>query len=161
MDTIEAIVGRRNIKQFKAEPIAEATWQKWLEVASYAPNHRMNQPWEILVIGDETRAKLNHRPNFGDAPLVLAIVSQGSEKPVDRDENLVATSSFIQNFCLAAHADGAGTRWTSIGNTPNARETLGVSDETATIWVLGVGYPVEVPEVKERAPIETKIKQLS
>ncbi|GEO26100.1 putative NAD(P)H nitroreductase YfhC [Alicyclobacillus acidoterrestris] len=160
MDIFEVITGRRNIKLFRPDAIDEATWMKWLEAASYAPNHRMNQPWQVIVIGDEARAKINHKPNFGDAPLVLAFVAEGSDKPIERDENLVAVSSFIQNFSLAAHAAGAGTRWTSIGNTPNTREILGVTDETATIWILGVGYPAEVPEVKERSPIETKIKRL-
>lgn len=77
MDIFEAITGRRNIKLFRPDAIDEATWMKWLEAASYAPNHRMNQPWQVIVIGDEARVKINHKPNFGDAPLVLAFVAEG------------------------------------------------------------------------------------
>ncbi|WAH36544.1 nitroreductase family protein [Alicyclobacillus dauci] len=159
MDVMEAIVGRRQIKQFKPDPIDMDQLKSWLEAASYAPNHRMNQPWQILVIGEETRAKLNHKANFGDAPVVLAFVCEPGKTPVDRDENLVAVAAFIQNFCLAAHAAGAGTRWTSIGSTENGHEVLGLG-EGYEAYVLGVGYPHEVPAPKHHTPIEEKMKHL-
>lgn len=161
MDVHEAIVGRRQIKQFKSDAIARDTLTSWLEAASYAPNHRMHQPWKILFIGPETRAKLNHKANFGDAPVVLAFLSAPTDNPVDRDENMIAVSCFIQNFTLLAQANGAGTRWTSVGSTANARTLLGVeADGGDIVEVLGVGYPADVPAVKRRAPIEEKIAEM-
>ncbi|WP_067621210.1 nitroreductase family protein [Alicyclobacillus acidiphilus] len=160
MDVAEAIRTRRHIKLFKPDPVDMDKVQAWLEAASYAPNHRLNEPWEILVVGEQTRQAINHGPNFGNAPLVLAILSKRAEKQVDRDENLIAVSCFIQNFSLLAHAEGVGVRWTSVGWGDPARQALGVDDSYDVVNILGVGYPAEVPQVRERTPITEKIRQL-
>lgn len=160
MNLSEAIQGRRHIKVFKPDLIDKEALMAWLNTASYAPNHRMNQPWEVLLVGDNARASLNHKANFGDAPVVLAFLSKWSDNPVDRDENLIAVSCFIHNFSLLAHAAGAGTRWTSIATQPHAREALQVGDDYEIVEVMGVGYPVDVPEPKLHTPIEEKFRKL-
>lgn len=157
---IEAIKARRNIKAFKPDTIDEKEWLSWLEAASFAPNHRMNEPWEVLVVGPETRAGLGHKTDFGGAPVVLAVLSKPAPTPLERDENVMAVSCFIQNFMLAAHEAGAGVFWSSIGASPRNREVLGVQEGYDVIGVLGVGYPAEVPEAKARTPITSKIAYL-
>ncbi|MCL6454203.1 MAG: nitroreductase family protein [Alicyclobacillus sp.] len=160
MDVKEAIVGRRNVKQFKADEIERDQLLRWLDTARYAPNHRMVEPWQVVVVGPDARAALHHGANFGDAPVVLAFLSKTAEHPVDRDENIIATACFVQNFCLAAWSDGVGTRWTSIGTKPGAREILQVPEGYEVVVVLGVGYPAEVPVAKERTPIAEKLREL-
>ena len=58
MDILEVITQRRNIKKFKTDPIDPALMKKWLEAAAMAPNHRMTQPWEIYLVGPETRSRI-------------------------------------------------------------------------------------------------------
>lgn len=160
MDLLEAIRTRRHVKFFKPDPVDMNLVEKWLEAASYAPNHRMAEPWEVIVVGEKTRELINHPPNFGNAPLVLAILSKRAEKQVDRDENLMAVSCFIQNFSLLAHEQGVGVRWTSIGWSDAARQALGVDESYDVANILGIGYPVEVPEVRPRTRVAEKIKQV-
>lgn len=160
MDLLELIEGRRNIKQFTSRSIDAEQVMGWLQAARFAPNHRMTQPWEVLVVGPETRAKLNHKANFGDAPLVLAVLSKAGDSAVDSDENLIATSCFVQNFILLAWSHGVGVRWTSIGSKPAGREALGVPNGYFVVGVFGVGYPDEVPSPKSRTPIEDKVKHM-
>ncbi|WP_369688895.1 nitroreductase family protein [Bacillus sp. FJAT-26390] len=45
MTVTDLIRSRRNIRSFKSEPISENDLLAWLETASYAPNHRFNEPW--------------------------------------------------------------------------------------------------------------------
>ncbi|WP_276357192.1 nitroreductase family protein [Cohnella caldifontis] len=156
----ETIRNRRTIKAFKPDPIPEAEWTAWLEAASHAPNHRMTEPWEVLVVGPNARAELNHKTDFGQAPLVLAILSKPAPTPLDRDENLMASACFAQNFQLAAHEAGAGVFWSSIGASPRNRAILGVPEDYDVVGVFGVGYPAEVPPAKPRTPIAGKIKRL-
>lgn len=160
MNIIDIINTRRTIKKFKPEGINREVILSWLSVASMAPNHRMTEPWEIVFIGSETRANLHHKTNFGNAPTVLAIISKRGKSEVEREENRSATSCFIQNFMLAAWAEGVGTFWSSIGITPTNRTLLNVPDDYDVIGVLAVGYPEEVPEAKPRTPIEGKISEL-
>lgn len=161
LNLAELIQARRNIKQFSDQAIDVETIAKWFEVASFAPNHKMVEPWKILMVGPETRAKLNHKANFGDAPVVFAILSKGANSTVDKEENLVATACFVQNFLLLAWEHGVGVRWASIGQTAVARDILGVPEEDSVVGVFGIGYPVTVPSVKSRTPIEEKITYLA
>jgi nitroreductase len=154
------ITERRNIKKFKSIRVDNNQIKSWLETASMAPNHRMTEPWEILFIGYETRRKLNHKTNFGNAPVLLAILSKHGNSDVEKIENLEAVACFIQNFNLMAWESGIGTLWSSLGNSQSVRTTLDVSDEYSIVGIFGVGYPEELPEVKKRTPIEKKIRQL-
>lgn len=151
---------RRNVKLFKPDIVDAEQVKTWLQAAAYAPNHRMTEPWEVLWIGPETRAKLNHKADFGGAPIVLAILSAPGRNDLETTENLIAVSCFTQNFCLMAHAAGVGTRWTSIGATPEAREVLGVQPGYTVVTILGVGYPAELPVAKERQDIAHKLTTL-
>jgi nitroreductase len=161
LDIQKVITNRRNIKKFKADKVDDDLLKSWLQSASMAPNHKMTEPWEILFIGPGNRAKLNHKTNFGNAPVVLAILSKHGSSNVERNENIAAVSCFIQNFMLMAWASGVGTFWSSIGISSIVRDTLNVPDNYDVVGILGVGFPEEVPEAKERTPIEMKIKYLS
>jgi nitroreductase len=160
VDVIQAITSRRNIKRFKPDPIEEQKVLAWLKAASYAPNHRMSEPWEIYFVGPETRAKIGHKNNFGDAPVLLAIVSTPAKTPLDRDEHIEAVSCFIQNFMLAAQAEGVGTGWSSIGASPRVQDLLGLKAGYEVVGFLPVGYPAEIPPLKPRRDIAEKVHRL-
>jgi nitroreductase len=160
MNVREAVRSRRNTKKFKPDPIDQAQLISWLEAASYAPNHRMTEPWEIVFIGSDTRAKLNHKANFGDAPILFAVLSKPAPTAFERDENVIAVSCFVQNFLLAAHEASVGVTWSSLGALPRNREILHVPEGYDVIGVFGVGYPAEDPAIKERTPMAGKMKYL-
>lgn len=161
MDIIELIKSRRNIKIFKSDPVDPDQLHLWLEAASMAPNHRLTEPWEIYLVGPETRAKLNHKTNFGNAPVVMVVLSRHGATDIETEENLIATACFIQNFNLVAWAEGVGTFWSSIGATSKNREILGVPEGYDVVGTLGIGYPEEIREPKPRTPIQNKMKHLS
>lgn len=160
MGIMDVIRQRRTIKKFKRDEIAEHKWKGWLEAASYAPNHRMTEPWEIVVLGSETRKKLAHKTDMGGAPLVLAVLSKKGKTLLETEENKAATACFLQNFMLAAWEEGAGTFWSSVGASPKNLEMLGIGENHDLMGIIGVGYPEEVPPVKDRTSIETKISVL-
>lgn len=161
MSILETITSRRTIKAFKPDPIPKEDILAWLQAASYAPNHRMTEPWEIVFVGPETRAKLNHKTDFGKAPVVIAILSKPATTPFERDENVMAVSCFIQNLMLAAHGAGAGVFWSSVGATPHNRAILKVEDQYDVVGLLGIGYAAEVPALKDRTSVEAKISYLA
>ncbi|MNE48852.1 putative NAD(P)H nitroreductase YdjA [compost metagenome] len=161
MTIIDLIKSRRTIKQFKPDAISEEAIISWLEAASYAPNHRMTEPWEILFVGAETRAKLNHKTDFGGAPVVLGLLSKSAATPFERDENVMAAACFAQNFLLAAHEAGVGSYWSSLGALPHNRAILSVPEDYDVIGVFGIGYPEEVPALKPRTPLASKITYLT
>jgi len=161
MTVTDLIRTRRSIKSFNSQPINENDLISWLETASYAPNHRFNEPWELLFIGPETRTKLNHKTNFGSAPVVIAVLSKPGATSFERDENVMAVSCFVQNFLMASHAAGAGVYWASLGALAHNRNILGVPEDHDVIGVFGIGYPAEVPNARPRTSITSKITYLT
>ena len=160
MSIVDTIITRRNIKLFKPDPIEMDQLISWLQAAKYAPNHRMTEPWEILFVGEETRKNLNHKTNFGGAPVLLAFLSAPGATPLHRDENVIAVSCFIQNFLLCAHDSEIGVGWSSFGAATNNRKILGVPDGYDVIGLLPVGYPAVIPDTKERTDVIKKIRYL-
>lgn len=157
MEIKEVIENRRIIKKFKQDPVDINLLKSWLQVATFAPNHRMTEPWQILFLGPETRAKINHKTNFGRAPVAIAILSKHGSTDIEKNENMVAVSCFIQNFMLLAWSNGIGTSWSSIGVSQSVRNTLNVADDYEVVGIFGVGYPEEIPLVKNRTQIDNKI----
>src|SRR3990170_2952982 len=53
MDTLEAIRNRRSIRQQKSDPIDDATLNKVLEAARWAPSWANTQSWRFIVVRDQ------------------------------------------------------------------------------------------------------------
>lgn len=51
----EIICSRRTIKQFKSDPISIETIKELLEVAVWAPNHKLHEPCSIPLFSSEHR----------------------------------------------------------------------------------------------------------
>jgi nitroreductase len=160
MDILDVIKSRRTIKKFKSDAVNLNLIHSWLEAAKMAPNHRMTEPWEVYFIGPDTRAKLKHKSDFGNAPVLIAVVSKHGASAVEKEENALATACFVQNFNLAAWSEGVGTFWSSIGITAKNKEILEVPENYDLVGVLGIGYPEIIPEAKPRTSIMNKIKNL-
>lgn len=104
---------------------------------------------------------MNHKTDFGHAPVVIAVLSKPAGTPFERDENVMAASCFAQNFLLAAHEAGVGAYWASLGALPHNRDILGVPQDYDVIGIFGVGYPEETPAPRPRTPITAKISYLA
>ena len=51
MDVEEAIRTRRTHKVYEQEPVDRATVEELLELARWAPNHHLTEPWRFRVLG--------------------------------------------------------------------------------------------------------------
>ena len=58
MELLEAIYNRRAVRAFRPDQIADEVLNKILEAGTWAPSHGNNQPWEFIIIGQETLDKL-------------------------------------------------------------------------------------------------------
>ena len=51
MDVETAIRTRRTHKAYRPEPVARETLDELLELARWAPNHHLTNPWRFRVLG--------------------------------------------------------------------------------------------------------------
>ncbi len=168
----EAILGRRTHKVFQSEPVDRETLTEILELARWAPNHKLTNPWRFRVIGPKAREALKrvaeaHRPGSASkldrAPtLVCATVRVDGEQETRRREDLLASAAACYIVLLAAHSRGLASYWRTLAeiDTPEGRRALSIPDEESPIGLLHLGYPRQPQRPPERAPVQSVVSFL-
>jgi nitroreductase len=180
---ITAIQSRRTIKEFRSDPIPEETLWRILDSARWAPNHRLTEPWRIVIIGMQSRealadalanqaensqgpsvaakAKEDARRKVMSSPVLLAVTCRLAGNPPQQVEDLAAVCAAMQNMQLAAWSEGIGTHWNTgrVTRLPETSALLALSERgEQLVGFLYLGYPAQVPEPPKRRPIEDFVR---
>ncbi len=117
MDVEAAIRSRRTHKAFGPDPVARETIEELLELARWAPNHRLTQPWRFRVLGPETFARVVAAGKPGEAEklaraptLIVASARLTGDEHQNR-EDVLATACAVYIVLLAAHDRGLASYW--------------------------------------------------
>ena len=168
MDVESAIRLRRTHKQFGREAVDEATVRDLLELARFAPNHKLTQPWRFRLLGPETRERLNdvvgekEAMKLGRAPTLILATAALSGDPQTDEEDLHATAASVYAVLLAATARGLASYW----RTPAAfgeqgvRDLLGLAAGERVVSLIHLGPAVSEPAEKERLPLDEVLRLL-
>lgn len=182
MTLSEIIKTRRSIGAFLDTPLPEEVVEELLEIAKWAPNHHLTQPWRFVYITGEARRELaelrrtlneeacklpepEQRRAVGERayqtimgiPAFLAVVMTQHENPHEREEDYAACCCLIQNFMLVAWERGIGTHWKTISNDPRQRAFLGLAPNEQLVGFLHLGYPAKIPSPRDRVPARERI----
>src|SRR4051812_10584028 len=150
MDAETAIRTRRTHKQYAREPLDRGTLAELLELAKWAPNHHLTQPWRFRVLGPESLARLKaagggkEAAKLDRAPtLVLATAKLGGD-PVEDEEDLLAAGCAVYAVLLAAHARGLASYWRTPGllRAEEGRAALGIPDDEHVVALIHLGQPL-------------------
>jgi nitroreductase len=165
----ESIRQRRTIKQFLPQPVPRAVLQELLDLAVWAPNHRLTEPWRFYVLDGEALKKLGAiaaditvekllgsgvessaatrkgeeaAATWSSVPVLLYVTTLRDANPEIDEENYGAVCCAIQNFSLAAHAAGIGTSWSSgaVAAAPALRQLVGAGANEKMVGLIRVGY---------------------
>jgi len=162
MDVEEAIRTRRTHKAYRPEPVDRGQIEEILDLARWAPNHNLTNPWRFRVVGPEAlerlkqaagpeaAAKLDRAPTL----IVVSCVLTGDALQDEEDLHAAAVAAYI--VLLAAHARGLATYWRTPGvlRTPEGRAAVGVPDDERFIGLLHLGTPVQEQKPPERLPAD-------
>jgi nitroreductase len=166
MDVDIAIRTRRTQKAYESEPVDRATVEELIELARWAPNHHLTEPWRFRVIGPETLAHLAQAGGPAEAAklaraptLVVASAKQTGDPDQDR-EDLLATGCAVYIVLLAAHARGLASYWRTpaLLGTPAGRSALGLEPDEEFVALIHLGRPATTPQAKERKPVEELVE---
>jgi nitroreductase len=164
MDVEKAIRSRRTHKAFSAEPVAPAVLSELFELARWAPNHHLTNPWRFRVLGEQARARLmalaeSEQPGSAvklrRAPTLVAVTVHRSGDPAQDREDELATAVAAYLVLLGAHARGLAGYWRTVPllEHPQARAILGLAPQETAIALLYLGRAVQEQRVPERAPL--------
>jgi nitroreductase len=161
MEVEEAIRSRRTHKVYAPEPLAREELDDLLELAAWAPNHNLTNPWRFRVVGPgalaalkqaagpESASKLDRAPT-----LVAASQVVDAADPIQDQEDLCATASAIYIVLLAAHARGLAGYWRTpeVLRDPAGREAVGIPAGERVLGLIHLGRPRQDKQPPQRAP---------
>jgi nitroreductase len=155
----EAIRTRRTHKVYGSEPVARETLDELFELARWAPNHRLTEPWRMRVLGPRSLAALKDAAGPTEAgkldrapTLVVASVVQTGDVSQDF-EDVCAGACAVYIVLLAAHARGLAGYWRTpaVLPTPAGRAAVGLADDELTLGLIHLGPRRQEREAPERA----------
>ena len=165
MDLEHAIRTRRTHKAYRQEPVDRVTLDELFDLARWAPNHHLTNPWRFRVLGPQALQRLKQaadavEPGSGRkldrAPTLVAVTVERAGDPVQDREDLLASSVAAYIVLLAAHARGLAGYWRTVTalDEPDGRAAVGLPDDEAPIGLLHLGAPRQEQRVPERAGVD-------
>jgi nitroreductase len=169
VDVETAISGRRTHKQYGSEPVSESVVRELVEIARWAPNHKLTNPWRFRLLGPETRARIDELVPEAEviklrrAPTLVLVTALRSDDPVLGEEDVLATAAATYAMLLAATERGLASYWRtpSCFREPAVRNLLELAENEVVVGLVHLGPPATDPPAKERAPVEDVFTTLS
>ena len=132
MELIEAITGRRSIREYRKDPVPMEMIRDVLDAGNWAPSAKNGHQWRFTVLTGGSKDRYNEmfgdtlnkfiqkhgREEAGSAPWTLEIMEEApvvvivwntNENGWITEEQSVAAA--IQNICLRAYDLGLGSLW--------------------------------------------------
>jgi nitroreductase len=160
VDVEQGIKGRRTHKVFGPTPVDRAVLEELLELARWAPNHNLTNPWRFRVLGPESLARLKEAAGpegaakLDRAPTLVAASALQTGDPVQDEEDVCATAAAVYIVLLAAHARGLVGYWRTpaVVRTPEGRQALGIPDDERFVGLIHLGPQRQEQQPPERLP---------
>ena len=167
----KAIRTRRTHKAFGAKALDPATLDELFELARWAPNHHLTNPWRFRVLGARSRERLMELAEAAQsgsavklrrAPTLVAVSSTVSGDAERDREDLLATAVAAYIVLLGAHARGLAGYWRTVAllEQPAARKLLGIGANETVLGLLYLGTPVQKQRVPKRAALKNFVSHL-
>ena len=160
MELEDAIRTRRTHKAYKAEPVPRELLEELFELARWAPNHNLTNPWRFRVLGPESLAALKQAAGpeaaakLDRAPTLVVASQVRSDDAIQDEEDLCAVAAAISYLLLAAHARGLAGYWRTPAalRSPEGRAAVGVPAGERVLGLIHLGPPRQDKEPPERLP---------
>lgn len=165
MDLYEALEGRRSIRRYTTDPVSSEVLGKMLNAARIAPSWSNRQCWRFIVVREQfRREKLAGSLPEGNpckkalaaAPVVIVLCAdpQASGHQDGKDYYLLDAGLALQQFMLAAHAEGLGTCWVAWFDEAAARVACSIPETHRVVAMTPLGIPARQPSPRPRKELE-------
>ncbi len=150
MDAYKAIISRRSIRKYTAEPVPDEVVEELLVAAMSAPSANNQQPWQFVVVTeheqlDALAAAISTGALLKRAPLAIAVCG---DMQLQKAKGYWVQDCSIasQNILPAARAKGLGAVWGGGGHPNQERiaavgKILDLPEHVIPLNVISIGYP--------------------
>ena len=139
MDAFEAIVTKRDTREYESRPVEDEDLQLLLRAARMAGSSKDEQPIRLLVLRSQEQKDALARcgdftAHLPASPLVIVVVRREGSRPFDAGRT-------AQNMMVAGNAIGLASCPVGIQHDDAAREVLGLPPEQIVAMAITFGYP--------------------
>lgn len=157
METWDAICARRNVRQYRSEPVSRDDLTRIAEAGRRAPSAKNRQPWNFVIVTEPAQLQELSTVWQGAGHIASAAAAIALVVPVPPSDRRKLTDQYdvgqaTMAMMLAATDLGIGTGHSSVGDQDKARAILGVPDDQLVAYLLGLGYPADRPLRPIRKP---------
>jgi nitroreductase len=168
MDVDEAIRTRRTHKAYKPGAVGREVLDGLFELARWAPNHHLTNPWRFRVLGPQALERLKDAAGpeaaskLERAPTLVVCAARLSGDPIQDEEDLHATACAAYIVLLGAHARGLAGYWRTpdVLRTDAGRNAVGLSADERFVSLIHLGQPVQERAAPEREPAASVVEYL-
>jgi nitroreductase len=149
MDAFQAIIGKRDRREYTNQPIPDDVRHRILQAGRMAGSSSNNQLCRLIVLNDRGALEALVPAGRGTAPMLkaplsVAIVTQGG--------GAFDIGRIAQNMMVAAWADGVASCPQGVQDQEMARKALGLPDDYTVGMCLAFGYPDQSGAKRESRP---------
>ncbi|UKS26780.1 nitroreductase [Paenibacillus sp. HWE-109] len=187
MSIADVIQARRTIRRFNEKPVSIELINELLDIAVWAPNHGMREPWRfICAASDQAKEQLAdgvvraiselkrykwlpgklkemYKQKMQQIPAILFVVVKQDKNRLKREEDFAAACALIQNLQLCAWEREVGMIWSmedTVCGNPTLCKDIGVGSDECVVGMLYIGYFDHIPKSKSRTPAKKKMTVL-
>ena len=136
-----------------------------LELARWAPNHHLTNPWRFRVVGPRALERLKEaagpesRSKLDRAPTLVVCSCKLTGDPVQDEEDLHAAGIAAYIVLLAAHGRGLAGYWRTpdVLRTEEGRAAVGLPTDERFVSLIHLGEPVQEQRPPQREPAENVV----
>jgi nitroreductase len=171
MNVKNLITGRRTIYDFKPEPVPVEKIKQAIDVARWAPNHHLTEPWHFYLLGPETIKSIIElntqiiREKYGDEAAnakqqrwskISGWLVVTCDKSADQrlmQEDYAACCCAIQNMMLYLWSENIGVKWSTgkVTRDPRFFDLLWIDQNAETVvGLFWYGYAEETPQAARK-----------
>jgi nitroreductase len=160
-----AVRDRRTHKAFGSRPVEPEILKELFDLARWAPNHHLTNPWRFRVLGPHARERLRDaadaaKPGSGAkldrAPTLIVASAKQTGDPAQDREDMLASAVAAYLVLLGAHARGLAGYWRTLPvlDAPGGRAAVSLEADETPIGLLHLGEPRQEQRVPERADVD-------
>jgi nitroreductase len=132
--------------------------EELFELARWAPNHHLTNPWRFRVVGPRSLERLKRAAGPDAAakldrcPTLVVCSCRLSGDSIADEEDLHATACAAYIVLLAAHARGLAGYWRTpeVLRSDEGRAAVGLGAEERFVSLLHIGRPLQEQRTPER-----------
>ena len=165
METWDAIMSRRNVRDYSDRAVSDAHLERILEAARRTPSSMNEQPWDFVICTDRDQLReladvWRFAGHVARSAATIAIVAPASDDASRRETIEYDLGQATMSILLAATDLGIGSAHAAVADQDLARRILGFPEDRHCAWLVALGYPADRPLRPIKAPARRPLHEV-